>query len=198
MARPTALDSTSDPPRPVDGDPPDAKALDEWIPEVYEQLRRLARHQRHKHPGRATLDTTGLVHEAYLKLAGHDPEAWRDQGHFFATSATAMRHILIDAARRRLTSKRGSGQDDETLDDQVALAEAHAADVLAVNEALEELRAIEPRLCRLVECRFFAGLTHEETALALDTSPRTVYRDWLRAKAWLRRALGSDVDLERG
>ena len=179
------------------GAAPEEKALDEWIPEVYDHLRRLAHNQRHRHPGRATLDTTGLVHEAYLKLAGRDDGAWRDQGHFFATSATAMRHILIDAARRRLTSKRGSGLDDATLDDQVAMAEAHATDVLAVNTALEELRTIDPRLCRLVECRFFAGLTHEETALALESSPRTVYRDWLRAKAWLRRALGSDVDLER-
>lgn len=174
-----------------------SRELDQWIPEVYDHLRRLAHNQRRKHPYQATLDTTGLVHEAYLKLADREHGAWRDQGHFFATSATAMRHILIDAARRRLTSKRGSGQAEETLDDQIALAEAHAVDVLAVNEALEELRTIDPRLCQLVECRFFAGLTHEETALALGSSQRTVYRDWLRAKAWLRRALGSDVELER-
>ncbi len=176
--------------------PDETNPLDQWLPEVYDHLRKLARIQRHKRPRHETLDTTGLVHEAYLKLAAQPGGAWRDSGHFFAVSATAMRQILIDAARRRLSQKRGSGLDDATLDDEVSLADAHAADVLAVNEALEELRAIDPRLCQLVECRFFAGLTHEETALAMNSSVRTVYRDWLRAKAWLRRSLGGQVALD--
>ncbi|MEM7586910.1 MAG: ECF-type sigma factor [Acidobacteriota bacterium] len=169
---------------------------DRWTPEVYEQLRRLARSQRHRRARYETLDTTGLVHEAYLKLSSHPEHAWRDRGHFFAVSATAMRQILIDAARSRLSQKRGGGQDDATLGDDVAIADAHALDVLAVNEALAELKTIDPRLCQLVECRFFAGLTHEETALAMNSSERTVYRDWLRAKAWLRRALGGRFELD--
>ncbi len=183
--------------RPAGPDP-----LDQWTPEVYHQLRKLARSQRTKRPCQDTLNTTGLVHEAFLKMADRSDGAWRDQGHFFAVSATAMRQILIDAARSRLSQKRGAGQGNASLDDvvsrsgDVSLAEAHAADVLAVNDALEELRTIDPRLCQLVECRFFAGLTHEETALAMNSSVRTVYRDWLRAKAWLRRSLGGSVDLE--
>ena len=163
--------------------------LDRLVELLYPELRRIARAQlRRLRPGQ-TIDTTSLVHEAYVKMLGSAEFA--DRNHFLAASARAMRHILVNVARRKLAAKHGSGRDPETLDgDEVAEARAQFVEILAVGQAIERLRELDERLCRVVECRFYAGMTEEETAGALEVSDRTVRRDWLRARAWLRRELG--------
>jgi RNA polymerase sigma factor (TIGR02999 family) len=161
------------------------------MPVVYEELRRIARRQLVALQPGHTLTTTGLVHEAYLKLSGRDGFAWRDRGHFFATAARAMRHILIDFAKSRRREKRGGGQPHLTFD-ETRLAVAHDAErLLLLDDALERLAHEEARLARVVECRFFGGLSDGETALALGVSERTVQRDWMRARSWLRDALSA-------
>lgn len=162
---------------------------DPLVPLVYNELRRLARrHRSDRRPGE-TLTTTGLVHEAYLKLEGQCPSAWRNRGHFFATAARAMRHILIDHAKSRHRQKRGGGHVHVTLDERRFAVEDEAEQLLLLEDALERLGAQEARLTRVVECRFFAGLSEQETALALGVSERTVQRDWARARAWLKEEL---------
>lgn len=170
--------------------PPDAPvSLDDLAERLYPELHRLARMQlRRLRPGQ-TLNTTALVHEAYVKLMGS--AGFADRGHFLAASARAMRHILVNAARDRLADKRGGGAALIPLDEvQVADERAHCNEVLAVGQALERLRELDERLCRVVECRFYAGMTEEETAVALNVSDRTVRRDWLRARAWLKSDMG--------
>lgn len=164
-------------------------AVDRLAEALYPELRRIAHAQlRRLRPGR-TLDTTSLVHEAYVKMIGADDFA--DRSHFLAASARAMRHILVNAARRRLAEKHGAGLDPVSLDGrEVAAERAPYEEILDVGEALERLRALDERLCGVVECRFYAGMTEEETAIALTVSDRTVRRDWLRARAWLQRELG--------
>ncbi|HEV8201270.1 MAG TPA: ECF-type sigma factor [Candidatus Polarisedimenticolia bacterium] len=169
----------------------DRGALDRLMPLVYDDLHRLARRQLAGEGGRGrTLDTTGLVHEAYLRLAGSSRAVWEGRGHFFAVSARAMRQIVVDYARERGAAKRGGGVRSATLDDEGAAVESRAEEILAVDQALAGLGALDPHLPQLVECRFFAGLTEEETAEALALPLRTVQRDWARARAWLKRALG--------
>ena len=136
-----------------------------------------------------TLSTTGLVHEAYLKLAAQPHPGWRDRGHFFAVAARAMRHILIDYARSRGRQKRGSGQPHLPLDEAQVAIEAEAAHLVAVDEALARLAGEDERLARVVECRFFAGLSEDETAEALGISVRTVQRDWGEAREWLKKEM---------
>lgn len=170
----------------------DGEAFGRLLPLIYDHLRNLARLVRARSPA-GSLETTGLVHEAYLRLVDQKRPSWRDRAHFFAASAQAMRHVLVDAARRRLTAKRGGGAPEETLDDDFRLLEVsaeHAAEVLAVDRALDCLRQLDERMCRVVECLFFAGMTENEAASALGVSARTVHRDWLRARAWLKRELG--------
>lgn len=159
------------------------------VESLYPELRRIARARlRQLRPGR-TLDTTGLVHEAYLKLVRSGEFA--DRAHFLAASARAMRHILVNAARRKLAQKHGGGREPDSLADREPVDEsAQFVEILEVGEALERLRRIDERLCRLVECRFYAGMTEEETAAALEVSDRTVRRDWLRARVWLKQELG--------
>jgi RNA polymerase sigma factor (TIGR02999 family) len=163
----------------------DASALDRLLPLVYDQLRRIA-HRQLRQPGAAhTLNTTALVHEAYLKLigqAGVDPE---NRAHFFAIAARAMRQILIDQARKHGTLKRGGSWKRVPLDDRVIALEEQADLLLALDDALARLAALNERLSRIVECRFFGGLTEPETAAALALSERTVRRDWLKARLWL-------------
>ena len=169
----------------------DRGALDRLMPLVYDDLHRLARRQLAGEGGRGrTLDTTGLVHEAYLRLAESSRAAWEGRGHFFSVSARAMRQIVVDYARERGAAKRGGGVRSATLDDESAAVESRAEEILAVDQALAGLGALDPHLPQLVECRFFAGLTEEETAEALALPLRTVQRDWARARAWLKRALG--------
>lgn len=168
----------------------DAAAFDRLVGLVYDDLRRLARAQlRRAAPGQ-TLDTTALVHEAYLKLVDQTRVHWNDRGHFLAVSATAMRQILVDYARGRARQKRGGGADHTPLDEGQISASREAERMLELDLALQKLAELDPRLVRVVECRYFAGLSEEETADALGVSLRTAQRDWLRARAWLREALG--------
>jgi RNA polymerase sigma factor (TIGR02999 family) len=174
----------------------DQQALDALFPLVYEELNRLAHQQRRRWDGDFTLTTTALVHEAYLKLAGqrHLPTASR--AHFLAVAAKAMRHILCNYARDRRRQKRGGGQPHLSLEraevaDGAALElSADQADRLAgLDEAMRRFEGIAERQCRVVECRFFGGMSVEETAAALGMSPRSVKRDWAFARAWLLREM---------
>lgn len=168
-------------------------ALDELVPLVYDELRSIARHRlRHERPGH-TLNTTGLVHEAYLKLVKLDRIAWQSRAHFLSIAARAMRHILVDHAQRRNRVKRGGGAPHASLDEAVELPAAEAGRILALDSALEKLAASNPRHARIVECRFFGGMTIEETATVLDVSPATVKRDWTLLRAWLARELGENT-----
>ena len=176
-----------------DGEP---EALDQLLPLVYDELRGAARIQLRRRPGQ-TLNTTALAHEAYLKLVDQKQSRWRDRGHFMAVAALAMRHILVDTARRRMTRKRGGDEVRVTLDDQVPGGGDRAIEILALDQALTALGELNQRLVKLVELRFFAGLTVEETAEAMEISERTVKRDWRKARAFLYRTLNEESD-ERG
>jgi RNA polymerase sigma factor (TIGR02999 family) len=164
-------------------------AMDRLFPLVYGELRRIAHRQLlGERPGH-TLGTTGLVHETYLKLVDQTRVQWRDRAHFFALASRAMRQILVDYARRYRAQRRGGAMKRVSLTEVAAVEEKQAELVLAVHEALERLSAMNERLSRVVECRYFAGLTEEETAEALGLSARTVERDWLKAKGWLYQEL---------
>lgn len=165
--------------------------LDRLIPIVYEELRALAHRQLAREGDGHSLRTTALVHEAYLKLAGHERVTARGRAYFFAAAARAMRQVLIDHARRRRAAKRGGGDAAvELREDMAAAADDYAERLLGLDRALHDLEAQAPRQARVVECRFFGGLSVEETAQALDVSPRTVKYDWAVARAWLFNALG--------
>ena len=167
----------------------DPSAQESLFPLVYEQLRRIAHRQMAGERPEHTLDTTGLVHEAYLKLVDQTRAEWTDRAHFFAVASNAMRRILVDYARRYRTAKRGSAPLRVSLTDAMLVTEERAETLLAVDEALNELARIDRRLGSVVECRFFAGLTEEETAEVLGITARTVRRDWTKAKGWLHRTL---------
>jgi RNA polymerase sigma factor (TIGR02999 family) len=171
----------------------DHAALDRLFPLVYQELRRIAHRQlRGERPGH-TLGTTGLVHETYLKVVDQSRVEWRDRGHFFGVAAGAMRRILVDYARRYRAQRRGGGQQRVTLDDDALVAE-RSESLLALDDALDRLATLNPRLGQVVECRYFAGLTEEETGEALGVTTRTVQRDWAKARAWLSLELrGSGV-----
>jgi RNA polymerase sigma factor (TIGR02999 family) len=167
----------------------DAAALDRLFALVYEELRAEA-HRRLAFRRRGeTVSTTALVHETYLKLVGAGRKAWRDRVHFFAVAARAMRQILIDDARRRSAAKRGGGEAPQVLDEERVGMESRAEELLALDCALTRLAAFDGRLGQLVELRFFAGLSVEETAEILGLSPRTVKRDWRKARAFLHWSL---------
>ena len=168
----------------------DREALDRLTPLVYEELRRQAAHYlRRERPGH-TLQTTALIHEAYLRLVDAQDVRWQGRAHFFAIAANLMRRILVDHARRRDADKRGGSQVRVQLDEALAVAEETEVDLLAIDEALNKLAAIDEQQARVVELRFFSGLSVEETAAALGVSPKTVKRDWSVARAWLRREIG--------
>ena len=160
-------------------------ALDELLPLIYAELRRLAssylRRERRDH----TLQATALVHEAFLKLVDQRAVRWQNRAHFFGIAAQAMRRILVDHARARAAGKRGDGARPVALDDAMLLTDAPDVDVLALDEALTRLAVLDPQQSRVVELRFFGGLTMDETAEVLHISPATVGRDWTLAKAWL-------------
>jgi len=166
----------------------DASALDSLLPRVYETLRGIARRRRSYERGH-TLDTTALVHEAYLALAGQTGLAPKNRLHFFAIASRLMRNILVDHARERAAQKRGGGLVRTSLDDREIAVEERAEELLALDQALDRLAALEPRMAKVVEYRFFGGLTLEETAELLEVSTMTVIRDWQKAKAWLYRFL---------
>lgn len=160
-------------------------ALDALLPLVYDHLRGLARAQLASERAGHTLSATALVHESYLNLVGQSRISWENRAHFFALAAQAMRRILIDHARRRLAKKRGGDSPFVTFDESLMGGEQRAEEVLALDAALVRLRDQSDRQCRVVEYRFFGGLTHEEIAAVLDVSVPTVRRDWRIAKAWL-------------
>jgi RNA polymerase sigma factor (TIGR02999 family) len=178
----------------------DRAALERLVPLVYEELRRLAaRALRGEAPGH-TLQTTALVHEAYMKLVavpadGSARGEWRNRQQFFAVAAQAMRRILVDHARERHAQKRGGGARPLELDEAAAMLPVHRdADVLAVDAALDALAAVDPPLARVVELKFFGGLSLDEIAALLEVSPSTAWREWNAAKAWLQRELRSERD----
>ena len=167
----------------------DAAALERLTPRVYLELRRLAgRVMRDQPPGR-TIQATALVHEAFLRLVTITQVDWQDRAHFFACSAQIMRRILLDAARRRVAAKRGGGAPRIDLDEIPDVSSRRATEMIALDDALTELAAVQPRKARIVELRFFAGLSVDETAAVLKVSPDTVKRDWKLAKLWLRDTL---------
>jgi RNA polymerase sigma-70 factor (ECF subfamily) len=167
----------------------DESALERLMPLVHGELHRLARRQmRGEHPGH-TLQTTALVNEAYLRLIDASKVAWNDRAHFFALAARIMRRILVDHARSRRSVKRGGRTPHVSLDDALVITGERSDDLVALDDALKTLAAIDRRKSDVVEMRFFGGLTVEETATALDVSPETVMRDWRLAKAWLLREL---------
>ena len=166
----------------------DATALDELLPLVYDELRRLARSQRHRGGAPETLNTTALVHEAYEKLARHDG-GWADRPHFFRVAARAIRQVIVDGARARRAAKRGGGVPDRPLDGLPLAAPLPDDEALALDEALSRLALLDERQAEVVNLRYFVGLTVPEAAEVLGTSPATVKRDWTAARAWLHREM---------
>ncbi len=164
-------------------------AFDRLVEVVYHELRRVSRRQRWGR-GAQTLDTTALVHEAWFKMAGQQNMGWQDRHHFYGVAARAMRQVLVDHARRRLSAKRGGGAHHTNVDGLDIAERRSAEQVLAVHQALAALGEIGDRLVRVVELRYFAGFTAEETAELLGVKTRTVERDWQKARAWLEEELG--------
>jgi RNA polymerase sigma factor (TIGR02999 family) len=163
----------------------DPQAASQLLPLVYDELRRLAAQQLAREAPGQTLDATALVHEVYLRLVGPaDDRRWKDRGHFFAAAAQAMRRVLIDSARRKLAQKRGGGLTRQPLD--AVAAPGPDEELVALDEALQKLAALDPLKARLVELRYFAGLTGEQAAAALNISPTTADRHWAYARAWLQ------------
>lgn len=167
----------------------DQTALDRLIPIVHQELRRLAHHYLKRERPEHTLQTTALVNEAYLKLVDHKDMHWQNRAHFFAVAAQAMRRILVDHARSRDAIKRGRGVAVITLDEAAAIADTQAADLLALNDALDQLALMDARKSRIVELRYFGGMTLEETAEVVGLSPTTVNREWKSAKTWLLKTM---------
>jgi RNA polymerase sigma-70 factor, ECF subfamily len=163
----------------------DQNAASQLVPLVYQELRRMAAQcLRHERPGH-TLQATALVHEAYIKLAGQRDAKWQNRAHFFAVASQLMRRILVDYARAQLRGKRGGKQQKVSLDDSLLVSPDRTDELLAVNESLALLEAMDPRQGRIVELRYFGGLTVDETAEVLQVSSKTVLREWNVAKAWL-------------
>jgi RNA polymerase sigma factor (TIGR02999 family) len=167
----------------------DRAALDALVPVVYKELRRLAHYELRKERPDHTLQSAALVHEAYFRLVGQDLPQWESRTHFFAIAAQLMRQILVDYARRRRASKRGSGACMLTLDDAMILPQRKDLDVVAIDDALHALAEVDPRQSRVVELRFFAGLSLEEISEVMGIATATVQRDWTAARAWLHREI---------
>ena len=167
----------------------DAQALEQLVPVLYNELQRLAHyHMRRERKGH-TLQTTALVNEVYLRLCGENGLQWENRAHFFAVAARMMRRILVDYSRRHSAAKRGGAASYVPLDHALAIPLQKEVDLLALDEALEELAAFDQRKCRVVEMRFFAGLQAKQIAAVLNTTEATVRRDWIIAKGWLYRYL---------
>jgi RNA polymerase sigma factor (TIGR02999 family) len=163
----------------------DEAAFERLVPLVYAELRRMARRHMYRESEGHLLQTTALVHEAYLKLVSHKNAKWQNRAHFFAVSSQQMRRILVDAARSKLRQKRGADAPVLSLDDAPELSVTRAAEFVALDDALQQLAQLDPRRARVVEMRYFGGMSVEETAAALKVSGDTVIRDWKAAKAWL-------------
>jgi len=167
----------------------DPNAREEMIPLVYGELRRIARRYLWQERPDHTLQSGALVHEAYLRLVREKSPQWKNRAHFFGVAAQLMRHILVDYARGRLAAKRGAGAPRLALDPKIALPQRREIDVVALDDALTRLAILDPQQSRLVELRFFGGLSIEETAVVLGISPATVKREWSTARAWLQREM---------
>jgi len=167
----------------------ESAAADRLFDAVYAELKRLARSHRRRWQGNDTLNTTALIHEAYIKMAGENAPGFANRTHFFATASKAMRHVLINYAERSAAAKRGGETENVPLNDAALVAAASADELLALNELLAQLEADAPRRCRIVECRVFGGMTIDEVAEALDISPATVKREWRIATARLYQQL---------
>jgi len=168
-------------------------ALDQLMPLVYEELRRLARAFMGKERPNHTLQTSALINEAYLRLVDQDEPNWQNRAHFFAVAAQIMRHILVDHARGYGYEKRGAGAQKVGLDEVTVLSAERARELVALDEALTNLATVDPRKSRIIELRFFGGLNIPETAEVMELSPTTVQREWRAAKAWLRRFIEGET-----
>jgi len=169
-------------------------SLSQVMPAAYNELRKLARHYLARERPGQTLQATALVNEAYLRLMKEKTHSWQNRAHFCAIAAGSMREILVERARARAASKRGGSRVRVSLDESMRAGENDSVDVLALHEALERFTALDPKLARLVELRFFGGLTIEETAEELGDSPSTIKRSWKLAKAWLTRELEKSIE----
>jgi len=167
----------------------DQGAREALIPLVYDELRRLARRYLRRERPDHTLQSAALVNEAYLRLIRQDQPQWQNRAHFFGVAAQLMRHILVDHARNRAAAKRGAGAPRLTLDPDVALPQTRDVDLVALDDALNQLAILDPQQSRLVELRFFGGLSIEETSVVLSVSPATVKREWATARVWLQREM---------
>ncbi len=167
----------------------DGRARQALIPLVYDELRRLARRHLAGERRDHSLESAALVNEAYLRLVRQDALLWQNRAHFFGVAAQLMRHILVDHARKRRAAKRGGGASPLTLDTGVALPHQRELDLLALDDALKELAVHDAQMSRIVELRFFGGLSIEETSVVMEISPATVKRDWALARVWLQREI---------
>jgi RNA polymerase sigma factor (TIGR02999 family) len=178
----------------IDWSKGDQAAFERLLPLVYGELRQMARrYMARQQPGH-TLQTTALIHEAYLKLVDQKEKQWQNRAHFFGVAAQAMRHILVDYARSKQAERHGGGAQAVALDEALTVSQERAAELVALDDALQELAKVDPRKCQVVELRFFGGLSVEETAAVLKISEITVQRDWSMAKAWLHRALSNEAE----
>ena len=174
-------------------------AAEQLMPLVYDELRRLARHYLQKERSDHTLQATGLVHEAYLRMVDQTGTTWQNRAQFFGVAAQVMRRLLVDHARAHQAAKRGGVREKLEFDEALAPADERTVDLIALDDALRELFALDPRKSRIVEMRFFGGLTMEEIGEVLSISPRTIRREWRVAKAWLRReVVGGEADAAIG
>jgi RNA polymerase sigma factor (TIGR02999 family) len=171
----------------------DQEAREALIPLVYEELRRVARRHLGREYANHTLQSSALVHEAYLRLAQNGHPQWQNRAHFFGVAAQVMRHLLVDHARNRRAAKRGGGAPRITLDAEIALPQKREVDVEALDDALNRLAQLDLQQSRLIELRFFGGLSIDETGVVLGISPATVKREWATARAWLQRELNKDA-----
>ncbi len=167
----------------------DVPALDQLIPHIYEELREMAHRQLAGEYGARTLQTTALIHEAYVRLVDDTQVSKKGRSYFFASAARAMRRVLVDQARKRKAGKRGGGQELLSIDDAEIAIDQFAGDLVDLDEALRDLASMNPRQAQVIECRFFGGLGVKETADALNVSERTVRNDWTLARAWLHNRL---------
>lgn len=173
----------------VDWSNGDQQALNDLMPIVYDELRRLANRYLRRERSSNTLQPTALVHEAFLRLVDQHSVKWQNRDHFFGVAAQLMRRILVDHARNHLAAKRGGANPKLSLDEAISFSRTREVDLIALDDALETLATIDPLHCRIVELRFFSGLTIEETAHVLEISTATIKREWSLAKAWLLREI---------
>lgn len=169
-------------------------ALEQLMPLVYDELRQMAKRYMRRQPSGHTFQTTELIHEAYLKFAAHDELGAQNRAHFFGIAAQAMRHVLVDYARSKHSHKRGGMRQRVTLDETAAVSSAHSDELVSLDDALTRLTALDERKARVVELKYFGGLTNEETAVFLQISPETVKRDWRFARTWLLRELSENSE----